>query len=204
VVCTNDEGQAQLLRQLWEKLPQAYARDSGLALIRSLMIRLVTHPRGWWLAARAGSQRLGERPESWGYRVGRLSPLQSRIGPAQLAELDGLNRLRLENGRQLATRLGGLSFVQVPELTGEAEPIYLRLPVLAETAECRERLYKRLWSANTGVGRLYRQPVPALFPPLEGGACPGAARVAECLLTLPTHYYLRQDDIDLMVAVIGG
>ena len=34
----------------------------------------------------------------------------------------------------------------------EAEPIFLRLPFIADTAERREQLYQRFWQANLGAG----------------------------------------------------
>ena len=203
VLCTNDEKQAQVLEQVWRQLPPATGRQSVMALARLLLLRAATHPRGWWLAARAGVQRWGDNPNSWGYAIRRLSPLQTRVGAVQLSELDEINRVRRENGRQLATRLQALDFVHVPEAADTAEPIYLRLPVLVDTAERREQLYQLLWSANMGAGRLYRYTLPEIFPQLDASPCPGAAQVARCLLTLPTHHYLTPEDINRIYACLS-
>jgi dTDP-4-amino-4,6-dideoxygalactose transaminase len=160
-----------------------------------LAVRLATHPRGWWAAARTGVQRWGDNPNSWGYAVRRLSPVQSRIGTAQLAGLDEINRTRRENGRRLTAVLESVEFVQALEAEPDAEPIFLRLPVLVDSAERRERLYRSLWTAGLGPGRMYGHALPEIFPQLDGPACPGAADVARRLLTLPTHHYVTQEDI---------
>jgi dTDP-4-amino-4,6-dideoxygalactose transaminase len=196
VLCTNDETQAQLLHEAWQHLPPATARVSAWALTRLLLFRLATHPRGWWLVARTGLHQWGLHPTSWGYTCRQLSPVQARIGLALLSGLDKINQVRRENGRRLAAHLQALDFVHVPEAAAAAEPIYLRLPVLVDTAERREQLYHTLWTANIGVGRMYRYALPEIFPQLDGPSCPGAAQVARRLLTLPTHHYLTHKDIN--------
>jgi dTDP-4-amino-4,6-dideoxygalactose transaminase len=110
--------------------------------------------------------------------------------------LDTINNLRRKNGRQLIAHLQTLDFVHVPEPAPAAEPIYLRLPVLADTAERREQLYDTLWSANVGVGRMYRYTLPEIFPQLGSPRCHGAEQVARRLLTLPTHHHLTDKDIE--------
>ena len=196
VVCTDDETWAGLLAAAWRQLPAATALASTWALTRLLLIRLATNPRGWWLAARSGIQRWGEQPSSWGYRERALSPAQARIGRALLPHLDEINGVRRENGRHIAIKLQGSAVGQALDAAVEAEPIFLRLPFIADTAERRGQLYQRLWQANLGAGRLYRYALPDIFQELAAYSCPGAEQIAVRLLTLPTHHYLSQRDIN--------
>ena len=196
VLGTNDETYADLLHQAWQGLPPAKAPGSLLALTRLLLFSLATHPRGWWLVARTGLDRWGQHPSSWGYARRQLSPIQSRIGLALLSQLDSINRVRRENGRQLIACLQALDIVVVQEPVAAAEPIYLRLPVLADKAERREQLYHTLWNANIGAGRMYRYTLPEIFPQLGSPPCPGAEQIARRLLTLPTHHYLTDREIN--------
>jgi dTDP-4-amino-4,6-dideoxygalactose transaminase len=195
LVCTNDQTQAQVLKQSWQHLPPASARVSAWSLARLLLIRLATHPRGWWLAARFGMQSWGLNPKSWSYTYRQLSQAQARVGLAQLSELDQINQVRCENGRQLTTRLQDFDFVHIPQIPAEADPIYLRLPIIVDTAERREQLYHALWSANLGAGRLYHYSLPEIFPQIETLPCPGAVQIGQRLLMLPTHHYLTLKDI---------
>jgi dTDP-4-amino-4,6-dideoxygalactose transaminase len=195
ILCTHDETHAELLQRTWDGLPTTKAPDSLWALTRLLLFWLATHPRGWLLVARTGLDQWGQHPSSWSYTCRQLSPVQARIGRALLSRLDTINSLRRENGRQLTAHLQTLDFVHVPEAAAAAEPIYLRLPVLADTAERREQLYHLLWNANIGVGRMYRYALPEIFPQLGSPRCRGAEQVARRLLTLPTHHYLTDKDI---------
>ncbi len=82
-----------------------------------------------------------------------------------------------------------------------AEPIYLRLPLLVEGEERREHLFQHLWRAGIGVGRMYRRTLAEYFPQLAPATYPGADYVARHLLTLPTHHYLTQGDIERITQV---
>jgi dTDP-4-amino-4,6-dideoxygalactose transaminase len=82
-----------------------------------------------------------------------------------------------------------------------AEPIYLRLPLLVSDEERRERLYHRLWAAGIGVGRMYRQPLSDIFPQVATESYPGASFIARHLLTLPTHHYLSDADMEQIASI---
>ena len=60
----------------------------------------------------------------------------------------------------------------------------------------REAIFKRLWAAGIGVGRMYQRTLAAIFPQIVAGGYPGAELVACALLTLPTHHYLTGVDVD--------
>ena len=94
-----------------------------------------------------------------------------------------------------------MDYLQYPQPTAAEEPIYLRLPVIVSGTERRDRLFQRLWAAGIGVGLMYRRPLPEIFPQLAVGDYPGAAYVARHLLTLPTHHYLTDADVERIVHI---
>lgn len=196
ILCANRQEHAQLIQHAWETLPQPSAALSAWTLVHLGLSALVFHPAGWWLAVRVGLNRLGEHRASWGYRLRRLSAAQAGIGLALLERLDAINRQRMHNARQLITRLASLDRVYIPPPAPAAEPIYLRLPLLVPDQDQRERLVERLGAAGIGAGRMYRHPLPDLFPQLASENYPGASYVARHLLTLPTHHYLTASHVE--------
>jgi hypothetical protein len=81
---------------------------------------------------------------------------------------------------------------------GESMPslvIDTRIDLLAASLAQREALLTQLSSLGIGAGRMYQQPLPKIFPHIADASFPGATQVAERLLTLPTHHYLRETDI---------
>lgn len=196
ILCAQDEHHAQLLEAAWEGLPSPSAAASAWTLSRLALFTLAFHPTGWWLATRGGLHRVGDQEASWGYSLRGLSDAQAAVGIALLDRLDAINRQRRENAGRIMERLNGIEFVHIPPPTPTGEPIYLRLPLLVDDEERRERLFRRLWQAGVGVGRMYRHPLPHYFPQVTRDTYPGASHVARHLLTLPTHHYLTDADVE--------
>lgn len=203
VLSVNREEDLSLVGEWWQALPRASRAQSTAAQARLAAFKLAFHPKGWWVATRVGLHRAGDREETWGYRLAGLTPAQASTGLGLLPHLDGINQRRRRCADQLLHRLAGLQGIRVPVLAPAAEPIYLRLPVLVASESRRERVFQALWDAGIGVGKMYRRALPDLFPELKGGHYPGADYVAHHLLTLPTHHYVTNEDIERMVEKIA-
>jgi dTDP-4-amino-4,6-dideoxygalactose transaminase len=164
---------------------------------------LAFHPTGWWLATRAGLHRVGNYETSWGYSLSKLSAAQAAVGLALFGSLDEINGRRIANARRLSSCFRELDSLQIPlpAASAEAEPIYLRLPLIVSGAEQRERLFRRLWAAGISAGRMYEQPLSEIFPQLAAERFSGAEFVARHLLTLPTHHYLSSVDVDEIIQI---
>jgi dTDP-4-amino-4,6-dideoxygalactose transaminase len=74
---------------------------------------------------------------------------------------------------------------------------YLRFPLLVGDRQTRDLIYNRSQALGLGVSLMYPTPVNEIaelrscFP---GQFFPAAKRVAETLLTLPTHHLLSETD----------
>lgn len=183
-------------------LPPPSAPASGWALLRLALSVLAFHPAGWSLVTRSGLHRVGNHEASWGFALRALTESQALVGLALLDRLEAANSLRREHARQLIARLQALDFVHIPPPAAGAEPIYLRVPLLVADEARRERLFRQLWEAGLGVGRMYRLPLSEFFPQIADGAYPGAESVARHLLTVPTHHYLRPDDLERIARIV--
>ena len=202
IVCTRDVRYVSTLEKAWKDLPLPSTAISEWTLMRLALFTLAFHPAGWWLATRIGLHRVGEHEASWGYTIRGLSDAQAGVGQQLLERLDTLNRGRRDNARRLVESLQEVEYLHIPPPAETAEPIYLRLPVLVDDEERRERLFRRLWGAGIGVGRMYQHPLPHHFPQMaDGEAFPGADYVARHLLTLPTHHYLTATDVEQIVDI---
>lgn len=206
VLSVNGSRYGDLVAEAWKTLPDVGAAGSALAEARLAAFALAFHPRGWWLITRTGLNSVGDREESWGYRLAGLAPSQAAVGLALLPKLDEANRQRRHNAELLLARLAGLDGVCLLVVDPTAEPIYLRLPVLVPDEARHKEIYRRLWAAGIGVGRMYQRPLSAIFPQIPSDGNPGAELVARSLLTLPTHHYLTDADVECIVdmfSVVG-
>jgi len=198
IIITSQTGNQAALARWWADLPPAGELVSAGAWLRQLTFRLAFHPRGWWAATRVGLQHMGNDAASWGYAIHDLSKSQAEIGRALLPRLDKINKRRQEIAGRLAAAAEKAPAVQNLLIAEEAEPIYLRLPLLVESEALREQLFARMWSAGIGAGRLYEKTLPEIFTPEASASFLGAQSFARRLLTLPTHYHVSEDEIAVM------
>ncbi len=202
VIITNREENVESLARWWADLPPATGLNSAQAWMRQLSFRLAFHPRVWWTATRLGLHRLGNHEESWGYTLRDLSRAQAGIGLALLPRLDEINALRRKLALRLAAAVDNARSVRLLEIEADAEPFFLRLPLLAESENARELLQQKMWAAGIGAGRMYEKTLPEIFGPLNRASFPGAESFAHRLLTLPTHFYVSEDDLRVMEAIL--
>ena len=215
-VCTTSETAAQLLRRAWKDLPESSGFRSTMAAVRLSLMNAAFHPSGWWLASRLGAQRVGENEASWGYAQMGLSAAQAAAGMALLPQLDTNNAVRREHGEQLLEALQAIPNIHLPgarlkqidrsagEESRAPEPIFLRFPIVFDSDAVRESAFRQLQSAGIGAGKMYRKSLATQFPDYADGVYPGAEHVASCLLTLPTHHYVADNDIVTMAELLAA
>jgi dTDP-4-amino-4,6-dideoxygalactose transaminase len=168
---------------------------------------LATRPMGWWFLVRTP---LNPATDGLDMRdlppidVRGLSAAQAGLGTSILSRLDLIQSTCRRNAQWLMDELAQFRFVSLPHVSPHAGPVFLRLPIVVDRAERASRLYDRLWEDGIGVSRSYRHTMPEMCPGVfttSGDHYPGASQLAACLLTLPTHAYLDQDDV---VRIIGA
>ena len=185
-------------------------QDSGIQAVTwdmaSLLLfagyGLATHPVGWWFVARtplnpndAGMDAEALPP----INLRGLSAIQAGIGMSILTRLDQILAVRRDNAPRLMAQLAEFDFVNLPEIAPGAEPVFLRLPFVVKGEERANRLFDLLSREGVGVSRSYWRTLPDLFSavvPSDEQDYPGASCLASCLLTLPTHAYLREEDFE--------
>ncbi len=166
---------------------------------------LATRPRGWWFVVRTPlnpAKRGMDLRKLPPIRLIELSAVQAGIGASIVARLDEIHKARRENAGRLMDELTELHFVTLPEISPGAEPVFLRLPMVVDGEERANKLFDLLWREGIGVSRSYRRTLADLFSDTlcsNGKDFPGASRLATCLLTLPTHSYLKEGDISRIV-----
>jgi hypothetical protein len=147
-------------------------------------------PSLYWVPAALPFLRLGETifPEDVslrllsGVKAGFLRHWRRRLGESI--------RLRSETAADFCWRLS------LRPIQGPSHP-YLRLPVLAATPVDKERIHALSRRLGLGLAAAYPTPVnqiPQLSAVFDGRQFPGAKRVAERLLTIPTHHWLSEGD----------
>lgn len=202
VVCANYDYQVTALEETWRSLPSPSGSANLTAQLRLAILTQAFRPTGWWLANRMGARRYGNSETGRGYRLRGLSSAQERVAAELLPQLAWINGTRQQNAQTLLQAIRSSSLVKPVHITIGSEPTYLRLPLLAQNNDIRDRLVAKLNAVGIGAGKMYEQALSGLFPEMQLPIKPGADDLAARLLTLPTHHYLASSDIALVARII--
>lgn len=159
-------------------------------LFRSMVMTAFIRPSLYWFPAAMPFLRLGETIYPRKVALHRLSGMQAGLLHGWRERLHQSNQIRSENATDLTLRLS----LNPPR--GQSHP-YLRLPLLAPTPREKKRIFEM--SRKQGLGMSVAYPatineVPELKGHFDGGRYPGATKLAQQLLTIPTHHWVEERD----------
>ncbi|NLW80484.1 MAG: DegT/DnrJ/EryC1/StrS aminotransferase family protein [Desulfovibrionales bacterium] len=180
-----------------------------LALLRdlanALALAVMLHPSAYWLPASLPFLNIGASIFDPHFETGGLDGFRAGLAGSVLDRLDALNAGRRSVAVSLLARLDTLGSVRTLRPLPEAEPVFLRLPLLPEKGGWPHGRVPEI--PALGVVRSYPlalQNIKGLKPYLAGqGRFPMAEMLAMNLLTLPTHDHVREGDIAAMVSYCG-
>lgn len=112
---------------------------------------------------------------------------------------------RRANAAVLMAALRGVPGVSLVEARPGTRPAYLRLPVLLDDAELRQRVIVELNRAGIGATASYPTSladIPDLRTALAADASSGGRDVARRIATLPTHPFVTARDLEHTVAIV--
>jgi len=161
-------------------------------------------PRLYWLPDKMPFLKLGQTVFNEHFTSGNLSKIQKCAGAVLFPGLEKINLIRSRKAKIICEAILGDNRYQVPGYGAENSPIYLRLPVLAENRNARDRLIDSLQQAGIKSSSMY----PSTIRKIEGidkyladreDDFEGAEAVVDRLFTLPTHHYVNIGDIERMI-----
>ena len=142
------------------------------------------------------------------YPIAPYSRALAGLAALQLERLGEYTRVRIRNAERLREALEGLPGLSMPRVLPDAEPAYVRYPVLVEPRR-RAGVIAALERAGIGATASYPLalmdvPEVARRLPRDQLPTPGAREVARSIVTLPTHAYSPSDLGQRVAAVDTG
>lgn len=162
------------------------------------------NPHAWWLISKL-PLGFDNQYHSIDFPIRRLGKWQASLGLSVLQRLDSINAIRIKNGMYLTQQLQNMENIAIPKTLDGAEPVYLRLPIIAKSRQIREEIYHKLNYVGIGVSRMYTNPLHRydyLKDIVPDGNYPIAEYVADRILALPTHPLMRERDLQKIVEVL--
>jgi dTDP-4-amino-4,6-dideoxygalactose transaminase len=200
ILVTGSATIARAIAREWDGIETPSPLRTALNLLTVVAMAILMRPRLYWIPAALPFLRLGETLYPRRIPIARLSGMQAGLLRQWQAALEKSNRDRALAAANLARTLA----VSLPD--GAALP-YLRLPVFVASAAERDRVVAASRVRGLGVSPAYPAPVneiPEISHLFEGQRFPAARRVADRLLTLPTHRWVSESDRNRIAATFAS
>ena len=207
VILTDRDLLASLIDELLDLYPPEFSLPECSSMLTGMALSLFLHPERYAVPARLPFLNPGANVFDPEFRIARLSHMNAEVGRRAFLSLDPYNEIRKRNARLLSHNLGHNESLRIPKPFVAGQPVYLRFPVVFPDEEARSRVSWILSRRRLGASRSYLMPLNEI-PAFRAYLCadedyPGAKFVADRILTLPTHPYVNEQDIQRIVSRIN-
>jgi dTDP-4-amino-4,6-dideoxygalactose transaminase len=200
VIVTSSKPIAAAVARHYRPLPSGTLVDAVKDLIQFIVMTMFIRPRMYWFPAALPWLRLGETIFPKEITLRKLSGMRAGLLRHWRARLGEALRPRAEAAEFFDRRLD----LQLPD--GPSYP-YLRVPIYVSTRTDKDTLYSVSRRAGLGLSVAYPTPIseiPELRATFTGEQFPAARRIADTLLTLPTHPWVSRRDRLAIAACVAN
>ncbi|MCG3116105.1 MAG: DegT/DnrJ/EryC1/StrS family aminotransferase [Candidatus Manganitrophus sp. SA1] len=190
IIVTNSDLIAEAIRRHDHGLEAPQMGETLGELLQLILMALFIRPVFYWFPAGLPFLKLGETFFHRDFPVKRLSG--AKVGLLR----NWRERLERSNQKRAETAAYFREHLQLKTSKKENIP-YLRLPILMNRREERDRLYALSRKQGYGLSLMYPAPIneiEEIKDDFKGSDFPVAKKMAETLLALPTHPYLSERD----------
>ncbi len=204
VIITNDDSIAHKIKSIQESLRQQNPGKKLIEVAKLLAYTIFLRPSLYWVPSRIPFLNLGETLYDQDFPIRAYFEPFASIADSQLARIGEINSHRVACARIYEQVLPNSSRIHQIRPIPDSSPVYLRFPLLITDALVRRQFLKK--SHRLGCAASYPKSIPDI-PEMAGRVkvhnqmCEGGRHVAASIVTLPTHSYVRQQDI---LEICGG
>lgn len=190
VILTNSQQIASAIERECTSLERPGFSESVKEWISLVLMKIFIRPALFWFPNGLPFLKLGETFFYKDFPMKRFSGMKSGLLRRWKERLEQSQRDRTENGSYFIKSL----CAHVP---GRKDIPYLRLPIVVESVEKRNRIYSLSRERGLGVSVMYPtaiDKIEELRADFQGEAFPSAKEVAEKLVTVPVHALMSDRD----------
>ena len=208
IIVTNSDEIAKAIENVAVGLPHtSFIHDAGI-LIRMISYAVLLNPRLYWLPDTLPFLKLGVTDFDPHFRTSTLATLPRVLLMQLVDELDTINQTRRRNAHFLRSALTGSERFLIPHPLPESQGIYTRFPIVAADEATKRVAVRRLRESGIGASSFYPSAVcdiPGIgqFMARPEFHCPKAEDLSRRLFTVPTHPYVRMEDLETVVRIMG-
>jgi len=198
VIVTQDSALAKTVEEKLVHAPQQRLSKKGVELAKAIGYSALLNPWLYWIPSGIPQLGLGTTRFDESFEVERYFNAMAPLALAQLSRISELNGHRRECAQFYRSRINRIDSVSEVRPFEDSNSIYLRFPIRVRKPDAREEFLRQF--RHLGVSASY----PAQLGDVEElkgriqiqrGTCNGGRQVAQEILTLPTHPFVREKDM---------
>jgi perosamine synthetase len=208
IIVTNSEEIAGAIRAEAADLPPSSFGHAAWLLLQMASYATFLKPNLYWIPNSLPFLKLGVTEFAPDFPTAPLPHLSQVLLLQLMDTLAEINEVRCKNATIIANALVGNRYFSVPRAAPDCQPSYIRFPVIAKDEATRHRALIRLRVAGIGASPFYPSAIcdiAGIAPHMAPGNFhrPRAEALSRRLVTLPTHPYVRQQDLNRMVDILN-
>lgn len=208
IIVTDNSEIANWITQKLDMLPPTSIRQQYMDGVKLIAYTMLLKPWLYWIPAYMPGLGLGKTVYTTDYLFSQYSRSMAAISWRLFKRIDEITDQRIRHAKELINKLKDISKIRFIDKVGDsARPVYLRLPILVENTEDRDRIVEYLLKSGIGASHSYPQSIADLdnishFSTIQNNQVPIGKYIADHILTLPTLSYLNDSDIKKIVRII--
>lgn len=200
IIVTDNAQIASALGRHYAELKDSFLGEDLRNFLEVSLMSLFIRPSLYWIPAAMPFLKLGQTFYYTDFPIRTLSSRRAALLWNWRDRLTEANSMRAQNASEIS---GGITKANA---SSRYLP-YLRFPFLAPDRQTRDSIHAGSQAAGLGISLMYPTPVheiEELKSAFSRDGFPGATRIAETLLTLPTHHLLNAKDKEAIVDFLAG
>jgi len=205
MILTNSDTIAQCIQAEYAKIKKSPFTEVMINWCQALAMGILINPRLYWLPAGLPFLKLGETKFYRDFPIYCMDGVRAGLLSGWQTRLDESNRNRWLQSQGFLGRLSSFGHIVKSQVC--QKPVYLRLPVLLQSKQAKERVCALSKQHGLGITPLYPtaiKDIPELRGLLRDKELPGAAKVADRLVTVPVHHLVEHRDREKLYATVEG
>jgi dTDP-4-amino-4,6-dideoxygalactose transaminase len=206
IIVTNHDRLAEIIRNQLKQLKKPSLISTFIQIIKLLIYKIFLHPVLYGIPNRIPALNLGKTVYDETFALERYPAILAGLGCGLFKNLDKITQIRTVNAHYYLQHLPEANEIREIKVMPDSHPAYLRFPVRLTDGNLRNRLFKIL--SERGISTSYPEAIPAI-PEIQTQLVADHQKtengqlIARQILSLPTHPYVTQKDMDSIINTFG-
>ncbi|MBI5180232.1 MAG: aminotransferase class V-fold PLP-dependent enzyme [Nitrospirae bacterium] len=192
IIITNSSQIADVIDKHYSNLEEPGIIESLKEFLQVFLMSIFIRPALYWLPAGLPFLKLGQTIFYKDFPIKKLSGMKAGLLHGWQERLEKANQIRKENAKSFCDRL------RLRSRLSNGNPVsLLRFPLIVESKETRDEIFSLSNKKGLGVSAMYPSSIneiEEIRSNFNGKLFPSAKKIADGLLTIPTHQLLSKKD----------